>query len=512
MNDWFAGQRLVGWTDAGVLAALLAALVGVGFVFRGRQTDTREFFLGGRRLPSWAACLSFVATEVSAVTIISVPAVAFGENWEYLQFFIGSAAARLVIAFLFIPAFYRYDCTTIYQFLGHRFGRLTQVMGSLFFFLTRLLGSGVRLMAACLALSVLLGWDILPCIAILTVVSVVYIALGGISAVVWTNVLQAVVFLGGGSAVLAFIVLQSPGGAGELVQRASSAGRLAVLDMGGAGGGFWKELFSNPNFFWLAVLNGLFGSLAAFGTDHDLMQRLLTLETRRESQRTMALTIPFSLGTLLLYLSLGTALYGFYAQHPGLPLPDTADKIFPHFIGHSLPPLLRGLMMSAIVLASIDSPLASLSASFVTDIWGRRPWNALRRRFGLPPGGEASEADLLRLSRICVVVFGLVLAALAYGFSHFQGILWLAFKIGGVTFGSLLGVFLLGLLTHRKADRANAVAMVASAVLNASLLYLSETKVLPLGWSWLVILGTVTTFVGGYVLAPRLDRPRAEPA
>src|SRR5882724_130511 len=159
-------------------------MLAVGAWFEKRQTSTREFFLGSRRVPSWAACMSFVATEVSAVTIISVPATAYRENWEYLQFFIGSAAARLVIGYLFIPAFYRFDCTTIYEFLGKRFGQLTQTTASLFFLVTRLLGSGVRLMAACLAMSVLIGWPIAPVIVLFILISVAYMSLGGIRAVV----------------------------------------------------------------------------------------------------------------------------------------------------------------------------------------------------------------------------------------------------------------------------------------------------------------------------------------
>ena len=145
-------SALITLADFSVMASLLALMVGVGFFFRRRQTSTEEFFLGGRKVPGWAAALSFVATEVSAVTIISVPATAYRENWEYLQFFIGSAAARIVIATLFIPAFYKFHCTTIYQFLAARFGWGTQVAASFFFFLTRLTGSGVRLMAACICL------------------------------------------------------------------------------------------------------------------------------------------------------------------------------------------------------------------------------------------------------------------------------------------------------------------------------------------------------------------------
>jgi len=223
------------------------------------------------------------------------------------------------------------------------------------------------------------------------------------------------------------------------------------------------------------------------------MQRLLTAETRRQSQRTLALTPLGTLLTLIIYLSIGAGLYTYYAQHPSLPVPRP-DDIFPHFIESAMPVVLRGLMLSAIVLASIDSPLGSLSASFVTDIY--RPLLAK----------GATERHYLLVSRVSVAAFGVILALLAYGFSFFDKILWLAFKIAGVTFGSLLGVFLLGLLTRRSANRANVVAMVAMALVNLVLLVLAETNVIPLGWSWLVIWGTAGTIALAWLLGPWLDR------
>lgn len=496
MESLFGGESLISLGDFSVLAVLLVLMVGVGFYFRRRQTSTDEFFLGGRKIPGWAAALSFVATEVSAVTIISVPATGYRENWEYLQFFIGSAAARIVIATLFIPAFYKFNCTTIYQFLAARFGWGTQVAASFFFFLTRLLGSGVRLMAACLALSVLLGWNILPVIIVFIVVGILYMGLGGMRAVVWTNVVQAVVFIVGGLAAILFLAGRIDGGMGGLFHSAWSGGRLSVFDWGPEAGSphYWSAFFKNPNILWVAILNGFFGSMAAFGTDQDLMQRLLTVETRRESQHTMMWTIALSLGVLLIYLIIGAGLYSFYAGHPSAALPEKLDAIFPFFIGHEMPSLLKGLLLSAIVLAGIDSPLASLATSFVTDVY--RP---LATRAGV----IFEDRRLLALSRYCVVGFGVLLALIAWGFSYFENILWLAFKIGGVTFGSLLGVFLLGLLTNRGRSSTNILAMMGSAVLNLVLLLLSEKGILPLGWSWLVILGTAVTFGVGYFLSPK---------
>ena len=484
------------WPDYAVLFVALACLLLIGGAFTRQQRDTSDFFLARRRVQWWAACLSFLATEISAVTIISVPATAYSENWEYGQFFVGSSLAKFAVALLFIPAFYRYDCTTIYEFLEHRFGRSSQVTGSIFFFITRLLGSGVRLMAASVAVAVLLGWPLPATIALFTVVSIVYIGLGGVKAVVWTNVFQASTFLLGGALIVVFLATQIDGGLGAILRTAHAAGRLNLVDWGPGPGApdFWRRVLVDPNIFWLALLNGFVGSMAAFGTDYDLMQRLLTVETRQESQRTLSLTPIGTLVTLLIYLGIGAGLYTYYAQHPGVRLPRP-DEIFPFFIRSAMPELLRGLMLAAIVLASIDSPLGSLAASFVTDVY--RPL--------LVPG--KGERHYLQVSRAAVVVFGLVLAAIAYGFSFFDRFLWLAFKIAGVTFGSLLGVFLLGLVTPVRANRANVAAMIIMALVNLALLVLAETGVMPLGWSWLVILGTVGTMALSPVLAPLLDRP-----
>ena len=485
------------WPDYAVVVACLLALLAIGGAFTRQQRETTDFFLARRRIPWWAACMSFLATEISAVTIISVPATAYSENWEYFQFFIGSSLAKFVVALLFIPAFYRYNCVTIYEFLAHRFGGASQVTASIFFFVTRLLGSGVRLMAACVAVAVLLGWPVWPTIVLFSMVSVVYIALGGVKAVIWTNVFQATMFLLGGGLTVAFLVSQIDGGIGTMLRTSAEAGRLNVINWGPAPGepDFWRRVLSDPSIVWLAVLNGLVGSTAAFGTDHDLMQRLLTVETRKKSQRTLALTPIGTLVTLLIYLGIGAGLFTYYVQHPnaGLPRPD---EILPFFVRTAMPEVLRGVMLAAIVLASIDSPLGSLAASFVTDIY--RPLLARGR----------SEAHYLFVSRAAVVAFGVVLALIAWGFSFFSGFLWLAFKIAGVTFGSLLGVFLLGLVTRAGADRANAVAMVIMALVNLTLLVLSETGRIGLGWSWLVILGTAGTMLLSPLLAPLLDRRR----
>jgi SSS family transporter len=489
----FSGLTHLGWSDAIILFILFCALVTLNYSLGGRTT-TQDFFLARRKIPWWVVVLSFVATEVSAVTIISVPAIAYMENWEYAQFFIGSTAARIVIAYLFIPAFYHYNCVTIYEFLKYRFGPATQYTATVFFFITRLLGSGVRLMAASLAMSVLFGWSILPTIILFSTLSLTYIMYGGIKAVVWTGVVQASMFIIGGLATITFLITHIQGGWHSVALIAGAAGRLHVWNWGPSVHDpfFWKKFFADPNILYIAVANGFFGSMAAFGTDHELMQRLLTVETRGLSQKSMVSTPVASGLVLFIYLTVGSLLFTFYAQNPGLGVPAKLDAIFPHFISNVMPGLLRGLMLAVIVLASIESPVASLTASFVTDIY--------------KPLINKNQTDdfYMNLSRKCVGVFAVMLMIIAYTFSYFQKILWLAFKIGGVTFGSLLGVFLLGFLTKRPSNRANILGMVSMALVNAVLLFLSETHVIAIGWTYLILIGTAGTFAIGYFLGPLL--------
>lgn len=453
----------------------------ISYVFGRHERDTRDFFLGGRRIPWFVACLSFVATEISALTIVGIPHTAFTENWRWIQFMAGSALARVVVAFLFIPAFYKYDCTSIYEFLRHRFGPATQYTGSVYFFITRLLASGVRLYATCMAVAVILDWPLPATLALFTVVSILFIAFGGIKAVVWAGTYQAIFFVTVGIVVVGYLVDHIDGGLISAMQTSRDAGRLSTFD--------FRFDFTDATTFWAGSANGFFVGLAAFGTDQELVQRLLTVETRRSSQKTMIFTILTVLPVYWLYLLVGTLLYVFYLQHPTLPLPAQTKEILPHFARTVLPAGLKGLVLGAIVMASIDSPLSSLTASFVSDIY--RP---LIRR-------HATERHYLRVSRVGVVGFGLLLAGIAAACAPVENILWFAFQILSLTGGPMLGVFLLGLLTRHKANGANIPSMVASSVVCVVLLLLIQQKIFSLGWSWLIVIGTVLTVLFSYLVS-----------
>jgi SSS family transporter len=471
----------LGQIDFIVVALAVLILFVISYVFGREEKDTSDFFLGGRKVPSVIACLSFVATEVSALTIVGVPATAFSENWEYLQFFIGSAAARILVAFLFIPVFYKYNCTSIYEFLRHRFGPETQYAGSIFFFITRLVASGVRLYAACLGVGIIMGWSLAQTILAFTVVSIIFIAFGGIKAVIWAGAYQAIVFFAAGVAILTYLSLHIGGGLSAAWQIAGEAGRLSVFN--------FKFGLNNPTTFWAGSTNAFFIGLAVFGTDQELMQRLLTVRTRKTSQKTIVMTILAAFPILCIYLGIGTLLYVFYKQNPNIIQPGRAKEVLSHFVTNSLPAGLRGLMLSAIILASIDSPLSSLASSFVTDIY--RP---LVKK-------TATEKYYLIVSRIAVVSFGIILAAIAFVCESVENILWFAFEIFSVTGGATLGIFLLGVLTKRKTAFGNVIAMVISTLGMTILLLMSHKGYVKLAWSWLIVVGTILTLILSYLFS-----------
>ena len=215
---------------------------------------------------------------------------------------------------------------------------------------------------------------------------------------------------------------------------------------------------------------------------------MLTVKTRKSSQKTIISTIVTVWPIYWLYLLIGTLLYVFYQQNPSLALPEKLKEILPHFTTQVLPAGFKGLVLGAIFMASVDSPLSSLTSSFVTDIY--RP--LINRR--------ASERHYLLVSRIGVVVFGLILAAIAVACAPVENILWFAFQILSVTGGPMLGIFLLGLLTRHKANLTNIPAMLISTAVCLAMLILIKMEKFDLAWSWLVVIGTVITFVLGLCL------------
>ena len=475
--------------DYFVLFVYLGALVGMGFYFSRRENSTNDFFLGGRRMPWTTAMLSFLATEASAVTFIGGPGDSFGGNMWYAQMAIGSLAARIIVATLFLTAFYKFNVTTVYEFLKHRFGEATRGTGSAFFIVTRLLASGVRLCIMAKVLSLVVHLPFAVSLALVATIATAYTFFGGIRAVMWTDVVQFVVFMGG--AWLAFGVLLSkiPGGWSGMMEVARNAvtekgvaiDKTQVFD-------FSFDLGKGTAVFWLAVLCGLFQSMAAFGTDQDMTQRMLTCRKPSLAKRGLILTGLIDFPVVFTFLLIGLALYAFNQSSGFAAGIENTDHVFPTFIVTYLPVGLKGLMLAAVfaaAMSSLDSALSALSSSAVVDLY----------KAYVVPG--ASDRHYLMVSRLCVVAFAAALVAFAWIFRDIDGVLTLAFKSVSYTYGGLLGVFLLGLLTRRGRNVTNIIAMVSS--IGVVIFFRSG---LGIAWHWMIIIGTLWTF-GFAAIFPR---------
>ena len=465
-----------------VFGSYLALVTAAGLWFGRKEKDTTDFFLGGRQMPWGAVMLSILATEISALTFIGVPADSFARNFIYFQFAIGSLFGRLLIALYFLPAFYRGKVTTVYQYLQQRFGNRSSDAGTLFFFVTRLLGSGVRLCVTAKALEVVSGLSYFQAICVVAILAVAYTGFGGIKAVIWTDVIQFAVFIGGAGLALDLIARMIPGGvhgAYSVLQHAvDSAGqpahKMRVFD--------FTISFIKPGVLFVAILNGCFQTFAALGTDQDLTQRMLTCKNVSRSQKSLILTGIVDFPIIALFLLLGAALYVFNVHNGFAEGIKDPDHVFPTFIGTILPVGIRGALFAAVLAAamsSLDSALSALSSSAVTDMY--RPY--IKK--------AATEKHYLAASRICVPIFAVVLVGIAYLCRGEESVLWLAFKLTGYTYGALLGVFLAGVLTRRGTNLGNIVAMTSSIGL---LLAIRHCLFPSLNWQFYVIIGTLWTF------------------
>jgi SSS family transporter len=474
---------------------VLCALVG-WWTGRG-QKDAGEYFKGGGGMPTWAVCLSILASETSALTFCSVPGLAYRTNFTYLQFVFGNLVGRLLVAFLFIPAFYTTGVTSVYEYLGLRFGPATRGVASLFFVVTRILASGVRLTIAAIIVQAVTGWEFTRCVIAFTVVTVLYTVYGGIKSIIWTDVLQFFLFVGGG--VLALAVILANVGASGFSSAMAGTEHLRVID---PSLGFDKEFT-----LLTAAICGPILMFATHGTDQDMVQRMLTCSDSRRGSRSVVLSGVVSIPMVTLFLFIGAALYAYYHHHPELraALPDRQDRIFPHFIVHELPVGLRGLVIAGVFAAAMSTTSSAIGALALVAVV-----DGVRR---LRPRSGVASADL-RLSRIMTFVMGALLTVVAIGFQRVPGsLLNFGLEVMTYAYGSLLGIFCLGRLSRaRGCDLGNVLALAAgvAAVLGVKF-GVNRDKVL-IAWPWFTVIGFAVTFVlGGIFPTPSAYRGASAP-
>lgn len=478
--------------DLVVVVAYLVVSGGVGLLLSGRQKDLRGYFLGNRDLPWWAVTLSVVATETSALTVISVPTISYLGNLSFLQVAVGYILGRIVVAFVLLPKYYAGEMATAYGYLGKRFGGQMQGTASVVFLGTRLLADGVRMFAAAIPLKFILdgfGMDLsyFWIIVILSVVTVAYTYTGGIRAVVWVDVFQMVVYVLGGAIALGVLV----GDTGGFWSSAAEAGKTQVLD-------FTSDPISAPYAFVTAIVGGGLLSMASHGADQIVVQRLLTCRTRADAQKAVIASGVIVLVQFALFLLVGLALWAYYdgasVEQLGLSVPD---ELFPNFIVHGLPNGVAGLLLAGIVAAAmstLSSSLSALSSSTMTDLYVRLVREPL------------DDAKALRISRITTAVWGLVFIVFGNIFVGTDNpVIELGLSVASITYGGLLGSFFLGIFVPR-AHQLDAITAFLVAVAVMTYLFVFQKDLI--GFTWYTAIGLVITMLLGGLLSLRHPRSR----
>jgi SSS family transporter len=477
--------------DYAVLAAYLVGITIFGSRFRRSHHSVRDYFLGSRQTSWIVISLSIVATETSTLTLIGVPALAYttypraeqGGSFTYLQVVAGYIVARFVISFLFIPAYFQGDMLTAYALLDRRFGARARHVAASLFLVMRALAEGVRVFAASLVLAAVLGASLpgLPhlwlwSIVIVGMLTLVYTFEGGIAAVIWTDLVQLVIYVSGSLLAAYMLVHAVPGGWTAIVADARASGKLQFIS--------WSWDVTVPFTFWAGLAGGCFLTMASHGTDQLLVQRLLTCRNQRESQKALILSGFVVFAQFVLFLGIGMMLHAYYAGHPLPPMAST-DEIFPAFIVRSLPHGVAGLVIAAIfaaAMSNLSGSLNSLASTTVLDFY-----QPLSRR-------RLDEAALLRLSRWLTAAWGLALIVIAILARDWGSVFTVGLTIASIVYGPMLGAFLLGVLTTRATERG------AIAGIGVSLVVMIGVRLFtPLAWTWYVLTGTLLCMSVGWL-------------
>jgi SSS family solute:Na+ symporter len=459
--------------DLAIIVLYLAGITLFGLRFRKRQRTLRDYFLAGRDIPWWAIALSIVAAETSTLTIISIPGLAYDTNLTFLQVVMGYVVGRVVISFVLLPHYFRGDLYTAYELIERRFGRGLRSLTAGLFLLTRTAAEGVRVYAVSIVVSIALGTGEVTSIAIITILTLIYTFEGGLAAVIWTDVVQTAIYVGGTFVGLWTILQLVPGGWAAIHAAAASAGKLQVFDFTPS---FWI-----PYTFWAGVIGGTFLTTASHGTDQLIVQRLLAARSQKQSVTALLSSGIAILFQFALFLLVGIMLWAYYrvpSANFGRP-----DRIYPTFIVSRMPHGISGLLIAAILAAAmsnLSAALNALSSTSIMDFYVRfRP--------------QADERNRMFVSRLSTIVWALLLFVIAVLSLHKVGrVIEVGLQIASVAYGALLGVFLLGVLTRRASQRGAMIGMLFGFGVE---LYLWGTRV---PWTWWVMIGTVVTFVVGY--------------
>ncbi len=472
--------------DYAIVTVYLIGVTVIGIWIAGKQRTSRDYFLGGKEMSWWSVGFSIVASETSTLTFISVPGLAYKGNMHFLQLAVGYFIGRLLVSIIFIPAYYRGDLETAYDFLGKRFGMSLRKFTSTVFLTTRVLASGVRLFATAIPVHLITGLDYWSSILLIGVFTLIYTYVGGLKAVVAMDVVQMFIYLSGALASMILILHRLPGGWSDVASFAAQGGINKFEIINPRWGGSLMEFLSSPYTLLGGLLGGTFLTMASHGTDQLLVQRLLGCKSRWDSQRALMLDASFIVIQFAFFLLLGVCLYAFYGgvtfQQLGL---STSDEIFPKFIVENLPAGIAGLVIAGVLasaMGTLSSSISSLASSTYLDLFKMTSRGRLLNQ----------KAELY-WSKIFTLFWGVVLIGGALLFTDSKNpVVELGLKIASFTYGGLLGTFFLGLLfPHVRQKDAYAGFIVGITAMSLVLYY---TRI---DFTWHTLIGCVVTIAVG---------------
>lgn len=476
------------------LAIIVVYLIGItifGIRFRKADRSLKNYFLADKRIPWWAIALSIVAAETSTLTIISVPGLAYDSNFGFLQLVFGYLAGRVVISLLFIPQYFHGEMYTAYQLIDRRFGPMLHKVTATVFLLTRAAAEGVRVFAISIVVGIAIGTGDITSIAIIMLLTLIYTFEGGLAAVIWTDVIQMIIYIGGTIVGVFTILHLVPGGWPAVHVAAARAGKFTIFDLS------WS--LSKAYTFWAGMIGGTFLTTASHGTDQLMVQRLLAARSAGESRVALLSSGIAILFQFALFLLVGASLFVFYKILPPAVPFTRSDRIFPTFIVEQMPHGVSGLLIAAILAAAmsnLSAALNSLASTTTIDFYLRlRP--------------QASEKQRIVFSRTGTMVWGMilfVLAILSRGGGH---VVEVGLSIASVAYGGLLGVFLLGTLTKRANETGAVIGMLLGLAANLFLWLQPHAITLSVAdhsfnlpkvaFTWYVTIGATLTFIVGYI-------------
>jgi SSS family transporter len=477
--------------DLALIAIYLVGITLFGLSFRKKTTGGRSlksYFLADRSIPWWAIALSIVSAETSTLTIISIPGLAFGGDFGFLQVVFGYMVGRIVVATIFLPKYFQGEMLTAYQLIDKRFGPTLHKVTALLFLLTRAAAEGVRVFAVSIVVGIAIGTRDVLSIAIISALTLLYTFEGGMAAVIWTDVVQMIIYIGGTLVAIATLGTHVPGGWSQIHEVAAAAGKFHLFN-------FALNLTQTYT-FWAGLIGGTFLTMASHGTDQLMVQRMLAARNLRQSIIALLSSGVVILLQFTLFLFIGAGLFVFYGLHPAVFA--SADRIFPTFIVREMPIGVAGLLVAAILAAAmsnLSAALNSLSSTTVVDFYMH--WRP-----------AADDRERMLISRSSTVIWAFVLFAIAVYSVHAGGkghVVEIGLSIASVAYGALLGVFLLGTLTRYATQTGAILGMIVGFALNVLLwlhpdpIALGPITIPHVAWTWYVFIGAVATFGVGTI-------------